>query len=126
MRVRITVCLYATAVLLWSGIVLSGEPLSVVRRALSLSAPHAYAAGEQNEKYPYGGSKSGEYGEKKAVTSMAEARKVLREYFSKRDVKIGEIREKEFYFEAEIKDRNNNMVDKVIVDKRTGRIRSIY
>ena len=29
-------------------------------------------------------------------------------------------------FEAEIKDKNNNLLDIVIVDKRTGRIRSTY
>jgi len=85
----------------------------------------AYAE-EQGDRSPYGGSRQGEYGEKKAVPTAAEARKTLKEYFSKRDVTIGEIREKEFYFEAEIKDKQDKVIDKVIVDKRTGRIRSIY
>ena len=39
------------------------------------------------------------------------------------DVKIGKIKEKEWFFEADIKDRNSNLIDKVIIDKRTGRIR---
>ena len=52
--------------------------------------------------------------------------KVLKEYFSKKDVRIGEIRERKLYFEADILDKDNRVVDKVIVDKRTGRIRSIY
>jgi hypothetical protein len=79
---------------------------------------------------PYGGYKKGPeetgYGEKRPVTTVEEARKALTEYFKKKDVKIGEIREQELFFEAEIRDKGNNLVDKVIVDKRTGRIRSTY
>jgi len=79
---------------------------------------------------PYGDYKKGAadkgYGEKRPVATIEEARQVLAEYFAKKDVRIGEIREKELFFEAEIRDKNNNLIDKVIVDKRTGRIRSIY
>lgn len=79
---------------------------------------------------PYGGYKKGAaqtgYGEKKPVNTIEEAREALTEYFAKQDVKIGEIREQILFFEAEIRDKNNNLVDKVIVDKRTGRIRSTY
>lgn len=66
------------------------------------------------------------YGEKRPVTTIEEAKKVLSAYFAKKDVRIGEIREQELFFEAEIRDNNNNLVDKVIIDKRTGRIRSTY
>jgi hypothetical protein len=80
--------------------------------------------------YPYGDYKKGtlvsSYGEKRPVTTVEEAKRVLTEYFAKKDVMIGEIKEKELFFEAEIRDKNNNLVDKVIIDKRTGRIRSIY
>ena len=79
---------------------------------------------------PYGDYKKGAadtgYGEKRPVTTVEDARKVLAAYFAKKDVKIGEIREQELFFEAEILDKNDNLVDKVIVDKRTGRIRSTY
>ena len=79
---------------------------------------------------PYGDYKKGAaqtgYGEKKPVNTIEEAREALTEYFAKQDVKIGEIREQILFFEAEIRDKNNNLVDKVIVDKRTGRIRSTY
>ena len=79
---------------------------------------------------PYGDYKKGAadtgYGEKRPVTTLEDARKVLAAYFAKKDVKIGEIREQELFFEAEIRDKNDNLVDKVIVDKRTGRIRSTY
>jgi len=66
------------------------------------------------------------YGEKRPVTTVEEARKVLKEYFEKKDVRIGEIKERKLFFEAEIRDKNNNLIDKMIVDKRTGRIRSTY
>jgi hypothetical protein len=41
-------------------------------------------------------------------------------------VAIAKIVEKENFFEAEILDRINRILDRVIVDRRTGRIRSIY
>jgi hypothetical protein len=79
---------------------------------------------------PYGDYKKGTadrgYGEKRPVTTVEEARKVLKEYFEKKDVRIGEIKEQKLFFEAEIRDKNNNLIDKIIVDKRTGRIRSTY
>lgn len=82
----------------------------------------AYAGNES----PYGGSQGGTYGEKQQVTTKKEARRLLRDFFSKKGVTIGDIREKQYYFEADILDSKGKVVDKVIVDKRTGRIRSIY
>jgi len=78
-----------------------------------------------NKGYKKGAAETG-YGEKRPVTTIEEAREALTEYFAKKDVKIVEIREQTLFFEAEIRDKNNNLVDKVIVDKRTGRIRSTY
>ena len=46
--------------------------------------------------------------------------------FSKDDVKIGRITERRWFFRAEILDKKDALVDVVIIDKRTGRIRSIY
>ena len=88
--------------------------------------PGAYGADERGEKYPYGGSREGAYGEKKEVLTAGDAERALRQYFAKKNVTIGEISEKDLYFEAEIRDKDNKVIDKVIVDKRTGRIRSIY
>jgi hypothetical protein len=94
-------------------------------RDAGLAGPSSVYAGEQN-KGPYGGAGGGTYGEKQRVGTRDDAKKVLTEYFSKRGVTIGEIREKQYYFEADIMDKSGKLVDKVIVDKRTGRIRSIY
>ena len=68
----------------------------------------------------------GSYGARKPVRTANEAKRILQEYFAPYDVKVGKIKEKEWFFEADIKDKNNNLIDVVIVDKRTGRIRSIY
>lgn len=79
---------------------------------------------------PYSDYKKGTpdtgYGEKRPVTTVEEARKVLKEYFGKKDVRIGEIKERKLFFEAEIRDKNNNLIDQMVVDKRTGRVRSTY
>jgi len=84
--------------------------------------PKASAA----EPYSYGGSKEGRYGEKREINTKEEAESLLKEYYAKKDVRIGVIREKERYFEAEILDAKGTVTDTVIIDKRTGRIRSIY
>lgn len=71
-------------------------------------------------------SGQGIYGEKQKIATEGEARNALKKYFAGKDVVIGELVEKELYFEADIKDRKQAVIDKVIVDKRTGRVRSIY
>ncbi len=79
---------------------------------------------------PYGdycyGSERGWYGATRGVDSAEEATRILQDYYTDEDVTIGKIVKKENYFEAEILGRNNRIVDRVIVDRRTGRIRSIY
>lgn len=80
---------------------------------------------------PYGdyckGHRWGWYGSKRRVKDIKEAEKIIKEFFSSyKDIKIMIVRERRHFFEAEIRDNRNNLIDIVIVDKRTGRIRSIY
>lgn len=42
------------------------------------------------------------------------------------NLKLGKIKEKDNYFEAEILTKDNSLVDKIIVDKYSGWMRSIY
>ncbi len=101
---------------------------------LGLAAPTMAQAqctdSELHGRWPYGdycsGPRGGVYGDKTEVTSAGEAKRILQEYYTDEDVTIGKIVNKQNYFEAEILDRNNRIVDRVIVDRRTGRIRSIY
>ncbi len=114
-----TICALRLILLFWmflSAPIFFGFPMYPVSAAV-------FAA---DERSPYGSSEGGDYGQKRTVSTKDEARKVLKEYFSKKDVKIENIKEKELYFEAEIKDINGKVIDVVIIDKRTGRIRSIY
>ena len=75
---------------------------------------------------PYGGPQWGGYGERRAVQSRGDAQRMLNDYYMRRSMRIGPIRENRFYYEADILDRNNRFIDRVIIDKRSGRIRSIY
>ena len=75
---------------------------------------------------PYGGLQRGGYGERKSVQSRGDAQRMLNDYYMRRSMRIGPIREDRFYYEADILDRNNRFMDRVIIDKRSGRIRSIY
>lgn len=67
----------------------------------------------------------GWYGARKSVTSVAEARRDLEEFYAGNDVKVGKIVDKSGYFEAEILGKGDKLVDRVIIHKRSGRIRSI-
>lgn len=67
----------------------------------------------------------GWYGARKSVSSVEQARRYLVEYFSDNEVKVGRITEKSGYFEAEILNNSNKLIDRVIIHKRSGRIRSI-
>ena len=101
---------------------------------LGLAAPTMAQAqctdSDLHGRWPYGdycsGPRGGVYGDKTEVTSVGECKSILRNYYAGDDVTIGKIVNKENYFEAEILDRYNRIVDRVIVDRRTGRIRSIY
>jgi len=42
------------------------------------------------------------------------------------NLKLGKIKEKDNYFEAEILTKDNSLVDKIIVDRFSGWIRSLY
>ncbi len=92
----------------------------------ALAASSVYVENSNNKRSPYGHSKGSTYGEKRTVRTAEEAEDILQNYFSGKSVTIGTIREKKLYFEADILDKNDKKVDSVIIDKRTGRIRSIY
>lgn len=72
------------------------------------------------------GPRWGWYGAKDPVRSAKDARERLQIFFEDEDVIVGKITERETYFQAEIASAAGEVVDEVIIDKRTGRIRSIY
>jgi hypothetical protein len=97
----------------------------------SQSAPRCDPECDSNQECrPYGGycrnKRQGWYGGRHEVKGFAEANSLLQEYFAGSRAKVGELRERETYFEAEVINPRGVVVDRVIVDKRTGRIRSIF
>ena len=78
---------------------------------------------------PYGGYRAsprwGWYGARQNITSVKEAREYLTEFYDSSLIRIGPIKERDGYFEAEIYRKSNTKRDRVIIDKGCGRIRSI-
>lgn len=79
------------------------------------------------DRRPYGSTPPGDnrYGARDPVKTAEEARKRLEAYFDGDDLVVGKVSERPLYFEASIKHKDGRLVDRVIVDKRSGRIRSI-
>ena len=80
------------------------------------------------ERRPYGSTPPGgrgRYGARDPVKSADEARRRLEAYYDGDDLVVGKVSERPLYFEASIKHKDGRLVDRVIVDKRSGRIRSI-
>lgn len=67
----------------------------------------------------------GGYGARKSVTSIEEARRELKEQYAGSNLIVGNVIEKSSYYEAEILDKSKRLIDKVIIHKQSGRIRSV-
>jgi len=68
----------------------------------------------------------GWYGAKRVVKTSGEAREILEKILApEQDIAVGRIVDKQRFFEAEII-RSGVLIDLVIIDKRNGRIRSVY
>ncbi|NWF76246.1 MAG: hypothetical protein HXY53_06680 [Nitrospirae bacterium] len=73
------------------------------------------------------GQKWGWYGAKREVRTPVEAKQILDNFFiQNKKARIGKIRERHYFFEAEIINHKGTLIDLIIIDKRTGRVRSIY
>ena len=70
----------------------------------------------------------GWYGAKRIVSTPADAQHILEQFFvhHQRDVRVVRISEKAHFFVAEVINGKGVMVDLILIDKRTGRMRSMY
>lgn len=86
--------------------------------------------GEGEHHHPYGGYCQGPgwgwYGERAPVRTEREARRRLEAYFAGKNLAIGKITTEGQYFLADIRNEKDEVVDRVMIDKRSGRIRSVY
>lgn len=92
-------------------------------------AARAWEGCDSCDRRPYGdycdGPRGGRYGANDPVRNSVDARKRLERFFAEDSVTVGGISNHDTYYEAEIRDGNGDVADRVIIDKRTGRIRSI-
>jgi hypothetical protein len=65
------------------------------------------------------------YGARQPVSNAAEAQKLLINYFNVQGYTVSEMSEHKWGFRAVIVDKDGKTVDLVMIDKRSGRIRSI-
>jgi len=66
------------------------------------------------------------YGARQPVHTSQEARGLLQNYFTGQAYAVSGVTENRWGFTAEIVDKSGKVIDKVMIDKRSGRIRSIY
>jgi len=82
------------------------------------------------DRGPYGGYCQGpgygRYGARQPIRTVRDARAYLDRFFEGQKLEIGAITERGRFFRADILDRDKKVVDRVILDRRTGRIRSLY
>lgn len=65
------------------------------------------------------------YGARQPVATAAEARTLLQNYFAGRDYTVSDLSEKKWGFRGDIVDKSGKIIDRVMIDKRSGRIRSL-
>ncbi|MBL0224060.1 MAG: hypothetical protein IPQ16_00335 [Geobacteraceae bacterium] len=79
------------------------------------------------EKRGWCGKRRGDwYGARRPVTSLDDARQQLVRYYSGQQMIVAEVAEKQWRYEADVLDNCGKVVDRVMIDKRSGRVRSIY
>ena len=73
-------------------------------------------------------SKWGWYGARKQVKTPVEARQIIEQVFMQNNNNIKAIRitERPHYFVAEMINRKGVVIDLILIDRRTGRIRSMF
>jgi len=81
---------------------------------------------ERNPPYgTYTPESGGWYGNKRPVLRDEEAARILTRYYETKGLTVGKLREHKDFFQAEVY-RGDTCVDRVIIHRATGRIRSLY
>jgi hypothetical protein len=65
------------------------------------------------------------YGARQPVSTAAEAQTQLQNYYAGQGYTVANVREKKWGFRADVLDKNGVIVDRAMIDKRSGRIRSL-
>jgi len=95
---------------------------------MALSVPAVFALpGDGKPVTPYGDhcATCGKYGICKTQMSSDDAKKAMIEYYDKKGLRVNIVKTGGRFIRAKVMD-NDKVVDIIIFDSRTGRIRSIY
>jgi hypothetical protein len=65
------------------------------------------------------------YGARQPVATAAEAQTLLQNYYAGQGYTVSYVVEKKWGFKADIIDKNGVVIDRAMIDKRSGRIRSL-
>lgn len=86
-----------------------------------------FSHADENRTTPYGDycRDCSQYGTCREVLSPDEAMHALQKYYAEKGYRVGRIHHKGRFIEADIY-RERRQVDKVLFDRKTGRLRSIY
>jgi hypothetical protein len=98
----------------------AGQGMSSPRDGYQNNPQNGYQSNPQN---------GSQYEEFQKPLGPKEARAILEDYLkSKRNpnLKLGKIKDDGYAFEAEIVTKNNSLVDRILIDKNTGGMRSAY
>ena len=77
----------------------------------------------------YGYGYGPQYGRQQGPVDEKDVKKMMEDYLKSTgnpNLKLGKIEDKGDFFEAEIKTKNGDLVDKIVIDKKTGWMRSAY
>lgn len=94
---------------------------------LFISYSDSYALRRGKSITPYGGTcaRCGHYGMCKSEISTEDAVKAMKQYYGKKDLNIEILSVEGKFIKANVKHRDR-VLDVIIFDRRTGRIRSTY
>lgn len=66
------------------------------------------------------------YGERQPVRDAEEAKQFIKQQYEGRNLTVSPLIERRWGYEAEIRDHNGTLIDRIMLNKRSGRIRSLY
>lgn len=93
---------------------------TLIRREVIIECQPTYGHYQQSSRW-------GWYGAKREVRTPVEAKELLDNFFVQNsNIKVVRITERPHFFIAEIINRKGVVVDLILIDRRTGRIRSMF
>lgn len=65
------------------------------------------------------------YGARQPVATVAQAQQLLEQYYAGQEYRVTRVAEQKWGYTAELRDKNGSLIDTVLINKRSGRVRSL-